>query len=127
MQILDGYREKSGRGKMGWYKGFYCNSSWELAYIIWALDHNLNIIRNKQSYSYIWKNKTKKYYPDFLIDDFIIEIKGYNTLQFQEKIKQFKTDKFVVYYKDDMKTIIAYVIEKYGKNYINLYETFDKS
>jgi hypothetical protein len=28
---VGGLREGSGRGKKGWYKGFYCRSTWELA------------------------------------------------------------------------------------------------
>ena len=41
-----GYRQGSGRGKKGWYKGFFCDSSWELAYVIYCLDHNIDIKRN---------------------------------------------------------------------------------
>jgi len=38
---LGGYQKKSGRGKWGWYKGFWCDSSYELAYVIYNLDHNI--------------------------------------------------------------------------------------
>ena len=30
---------KTGKGKKGWYKGFFCSSTYELAYVIFCLDH----------------------------------------------------------------------------------------
>lgn len=30
-----GYRPGSGIGKQGWYKNYWCDSSWELAYVIY--------------------------------------------------------------------------------------------
>lgn len=45
---LGGYNPGSGRGKKGWYKGFFCDSSWGLAYIIYCLDHNIDIKRNME-------------------------------------------------------------------------------
>lgn len=44
---MGGYRKGSGVGKSGWYNGIYCDSSWELAYVIYHIDNNLPIIRNK--------------------------------------------------------------------------------
>ena len=35
-----GIREGAGRSKSGWYKGYYCNSSYELAWVIYSLDNN---------------------------------------------------------------------------------------
>jgi len=74
-----GYREGSGRGKQGWYKGIHCDSSWELAFLVYYKDHNLNIERCKEKRSYIWNNEVHSYYPDFITDGGIIEIKGYST------------------------------------------------
>jgi hypothetical protein len=45
---LGGYVKGSGRGKKGWYKGFFCDSSYELAYLIYCLDHQINIKRNTE-------------------------------------------------------------------------------
>ena len=36
-----GKRHGSGRGKKGWYKGYYCDSTWELAWVIYQLDHGV--------------------------------------------------------------------------------------
>lgn len=32
---MGGLRHGSGRGKKGWYKGFYCRSTWELAWLVY--------------------------------------------------------------------------------------------
>ncbi|MBR2247609.1 MAG: hypothetical protein IJ880_11435 [Bacilli bacterium] len=114
---------KIGRGKNGKYKGFWCDSSWELAYVIYCLDHNVNIIRNTIGFSYIWENSEHTYYPDFYNKDTneYIEIKGYENDKDKEKIKQFKGIIKVYYYKD-MKPILKYVKEKYGEDFIKLYD-----
>lgn len=57
---LGGYVEGSGRGKKGRYKGFYCDSSWELAYVMYCLDHNICIERNTAKFEYVFEEQTKK-------------------------------------------------------------------
>lgn len=117
-----GYRKEAGRGKMGWYKGYYCNSSWELAWLIYQLDHNVKPKRNTEGFDYIFENKYMKFYPDFILNDKeYIEIKGWITNKDKEKIKQFK-EPLKVLYKKDLKPVFDYVLEKYGKSYIDLYE-----
>lgn len=118
-----GYRPTAGRGKMGWYKGYYCNSSWELAWVIYQLDHNVKFKRNTIGYEYNFKNKIYKYYPDFKLDstEEFVEIKGWLTEKDKEKIKQFQHN-LIVLYKKDMSSILKYVIEKYGEEYTDLYE-----
>jgi len=92
-----GIRKGAGRGKNGWYKGYWCDSSWELAYVIYNLDHNIKFERNKQGFEYIYKNKTHKYYPDFILEDgTYIEIKGHLDDKNKEKIKQFKHDIIII-------------------------------
>lgn len=114
-----GYRYGSGRGKKGWYKGIFCDSSWELAFVIYYLDHNLNIKRCNIERKYIFNDKEHKYIPDFITDDGIIEIKGYSTEKWKAKISQNPDIK--VLYEKDMIKYINYTINKYGKNYILLY------
>ena len=46
--VCSGYHPGAGFGKSGWYRGIWCDSSWQLAFVIYHLDHNLNIVRNKQ-------------------------------------------------------------------------------
>lgn len=61
--------KESGYGKHGWYKEYWCDSSWELAYVIYNLDHNIKFKRNYQGFTYIFNNKLHKFYPDFILED----------------------------------------------------------
>lgn len=115
-----GYRINSGRGKKGWYKGIFCDSSWELAFVIWNIENNKSISRCKEKREYIFNGEKHIYIPDFIVEDEIIEIKGYSSKQWEEKIKQNPDVK--VLYKNDIKPYLDYVILKYGKNFISLYE-----
>jgi hypothetical protein len=118
---VGGYRKGSGRGKNGRYKGYWCDSSWELAYIIYNLDNNIKFERNKKKFPYKYNNMQHWYYPDFKENDYFVEVKGWITEQTKEKIKQFPY-KLKVLYKNEMKDIIDYVVNKYGINYIRLYD-----
>lgn len=112
-----GYREKSGRGKKGKYKGIYCDSSWELAFVVYHLDNELKISRCNEQRKYIFNNVEHIYIPDFITDNGIIEIKGYKSEQWNEKHKQ-NPDIKVLYY-EDMKEYLDYVENKYGTNWID--------
>jgi hypothetical protein len=119
---LGGYRKNSGRGKQGWYKGYYCQSSWELAWVIYQLEHKINFRRNNQGFEYEFENKKYKFYPDFILDDDnYVEIKGYMTEKNKSKFLNFPHKLYIIG-KNDIKQYIEYVQNKYGKNFINLYE-----
>lgn len=117
---IGGYRKGSGHGKSGWYKGIYCDSSWELAFVIYHLDNNLQISRCSELRKYIFDNKEHIYIPDFVTDEGIIEIKGYKTKQWEAKENQNPDVK--VLYKNDIKFYLEYVVQKYGNDYIKLYD-----
>ena len=124
--LSGGLRKGSGRGKKGWFKGYWCDSSWELAWVIYNLDHNIIFKRNLDGFEYEYNNQNRKYYPDFIIDNTYYEIKGRRNFigmdsENQEKIKQFKY-KLIVLYEKDIKPYLGYVIDKYGKDYITMYE-----
>lgn len=119
-----GYVKGSGRGRKGWYKGYFCDSSWELAYVVFCLDHNIPIARNKEYRSYSYKGKTKRYLPDFIVDGKIVEIKGYKTEEWLCKIQD--NNDVIVLYENDIRPYLDYVIEKYGKNFTRLYELEDE-
>jgi len=121
-----GYREKGGRGKSGYFNGIYCNSSWELAYLIYCRDYNINVTRNKEGFHYNFENKKFRYYPDFILDDKIyVEVKGYKDKRYNDKISQFPY-KLEIIDKEKIDSYLKYVIEKYGKNFIELYEEKSK-
>jgi hypothetical protein len=110
-----GLRKGSGKGKHGTYKGIYCDSSWELAFLVYYLEHNLFIERCKERRKYTFENKQHIYIPDFVTDEGIVEIKGYSTKQWEAKIKQ-NPDIKVLYF-DDMQKYLDYTITKYGNKY----------
>lgn len=112
-----------GTAHYGTYKGFHCDSSYELAVVIYCLEHNINIVRNTQGFDYTFNNEVSKYYPDFIINNVYVETKNYWTEQVQAKIDQFPKDlKYAILYYDDIKLCIDYCIEKYGNNFTKLYD-----
>lgn len=118
-----GYRINSTYGHHGWYKGIYCDSSWELAYVIYNIDHGIIFKRNTERFTYTYKGKSHKYLPDFIIGDTYIEIKGRWTDKWQAKLDQFpKSKKLKVLVYKDVKPYIEYARHYYGRNFIDLYE-----
>lgn len=117
---LGGYQQGAGRGKKGWYQGIYCDSSWELAFVIYHKDHNIAIERCKEIRTYTFENKTKNYYPDFIVNSVIYEIKGYYSDQ--AKAKHSDNQDIIILTKDEIQPYIDYVVKQYGKNFISLYE-----
>lgn len=115
-----GYRIGSGYGKSGWYKGIKCDSTWELAFLIYHLDNNLYIKRCNIKRKYFYEGKEHTYYPDFITDKGIIEIKGYKTKQSEEKRKQ--NPDIINIFKEDIQFYLNYVKEKYNKSLIELYD-----
>lgn len=115
----------SGRSKQGWYKGFYCRSSWELAYLIFCIDHKISIEPCRKSFKYMYDGKEHSYFPDFYHPEncCYVEIKGYEDEKVKYKIEQFpENEKLIVLRKDDLADIFSYVETKYGEDYTELYE-----
>lgn len=120
MKIVGGgYRKGSGRGKCGWYREIWCDSSWELAYVIFCIDNNIKIKRNTEKRNYIWKNELHTYIPDFIVNNEIVEIKGYVTEQWKSKL-EYNNDIKVIG-EEEIKFYLDYVINKYGKDFIKMY------
>lgn len=121
---LGGLRSGSGRGKKGWYKGYFCDSTWELAYVIYNLEHNISFKRNSKNFEYKFNNELKRYYPDFILQSGeYVEVKGYYTKQFSAKVSQFPIEEtLIVLDKKTIKPYLDYTIDKYGKDFYNLYE-----
>lgn len=115
-----GYKPGCGRSKHGWYKDIWCDSSWELAFVIYNIEHNILFKRNTTKFNYIYNGKLYNYIPDFILDGIYIEIKGYFTEKDKAKIDQFPY-KIKVLFKEDMKLYLDYVKSKYGKTFYNLY------
>lgn len=115
------YNKRHGNSKQGWYNGIHCDSTWELAFLVYYIENNLYIERCKEKREYIFENEKHIYLPDFITDEGIIEVKGRINKKAIEKQKQ--NPDVIVYNESKMKPILQYVIEKYGKDfYKKLYE-----
>lgn len=120
LKISGGYRKGSGIGKSGWYKGIWCDSSYELVWVIYQLDHNIPFERNKEKYEYNWDGKTLNYIPDFIQNENIIEIKGFANSQTKVKLNTVLNLKIL--FRKDLNIEFEYVESKYGKDFVKLYE-----
>ena len=118
--------DKVGRGKKGIYAGIYCASTYELAFLIYCLDHKIPIMRYPWYYLYTYKNNTYRYYPDFIINNTIIEIKGHYTEIVDYKTASVQDKPIMVLYKRDLLPVFAYIKEVYKKEVDkNLFELYD--
>lgn len=120
-----GYREGSGRAKVGYYKGVYCGSTYELCWVIYNLDHGVKFTR----FNGCLEKDGVKYYPDFLLADktTIVEIKGYEGQTSVDK-KTAVAEAFgynvVVLRKSLLEKEFEYVAEKYSPNFKSLYDDY---
>lgn len=120
--------------KRYFYDNKQFDSSWELAYYIWLKDHNIDFEYHSIFLEYEYNNKKHYYFPDFKIGNELIEIKGdqfldknnnlkkvYNTDDTEkllEKSKCMKNNNVKILTYKDLKSVLEYINEKYGKDYI---------
>ena len=125
--LAGGRREGSGRGIKGKRNGIWCDSSWELAYIIYCEDHSIKFERNTERFYYEFEGKQHYYIPDFIIDGEYIEIKGrrnYDKLSKKCKAKVSSFPKQLkILFESEMKPILEYVTNRYGSDfYLKMYD-----
>jgi hypothetical protein len=109
------FNKHHGNAKQGWYNNIHCDSTWELAFLVYYKEHNFYIDRCNEKFEYIWNNKKHIYIPDFITNGGIIEIKGRKTKQSLEKEKQFPNIKVID--QTLIKPYLDYVINKYGEEF----------
>ena len=112
-------KDRAAAKKVG-IKVFFCDSSWELAYVIYCLDHKIDIKRNTEKRTYEYNGKIKNYIPDFIVEGKLVEIKGYKTDEWLAKLSANPDVK--VLYEKDLQPILDYVIMRYSKKFVELYE-----
>lgn len=123
---IGGYRRGSGRSKSGYYKGIYCGSTYELCWLIHALDTGIKFSR----FEGVLTDGTLKYIPDFILEDgvTIVELKGYEkqeSVDKKTKLAESLGYKVVVLRKDDLQPVFEYVTRKFGtKQYHTLYDGY---
>ena len=113
--------------KYGTYRGIACDSSWELAFVVYNMDRGIDISRNKDYFTYCYDNKQHRFYPDFKLDDTYYEIKGQWTEQETAKINCFPPElNLVVIDIASIGTYMKYCEETYGKNFAAILYEKDK-
>lgn len=104
--------------KRGIYKGIRCDSSWELAFVVWHMEHGKSIRRCTERWPYDMNGKRHIYCPDFVTDEGIIEVKGCKGKTWKYKAAAFPNVK--VYFGKDMQHMLDYVTDKYGKDFCDV-------
>lgn len=125
LKVSGGYRQNANRRYGGFYKGMWCDSRWELAFLIYCLDNKINIIKCNEYFEYILNNKTHRYYPDFKINNVYYEIKGRWRQNLNNKLNSVRAKGFEIklVVKEDMKPYLEYCYKKYKiKNLEVLYD-----
>ena len=75
-----------------YYNNIYFDSSWELAFYIYCVDHGINIERNTHILKYFVNGKERGYIPDFLVNGEFVEIKGDFLWEFEGGSSFFKNE-----------------------------------
>ena len=117
-----GFKERSNsrKYKFGTYKGYYCDSSWELAFLVYNIDHGIQTIRNTEAFPYEYEGKVRKYYPDFIIDGVYYELKGIVTERELAKINQFPKElKIIMITQKEIQKYISYCKITYGNDFVS--------
>ena len=127
---------QSYRAKRYYYNNIMFDSSWELAYYIWLKDNNINFeYQPNISFEYIKDNKIHRYYPDFKVNNELQEIKGthffdkdgqlidpYSKKLLSEKYKCMQDNNIKILKENDIKPILEYIFEKYGRKYLKQFK-----
>lgn len=114
-----GYRRNAGNGKRGSYKGFYCMSTWELAWVVYQLEHGKKVEQCIEKFEYVMNDKVHHYTPDFVINGVYYEIKNWHRPDTDFKVSQFPKDKTLILIegKEQNKMFLEYAKNKYGANF----------
>ena len=83
-----GWRNFGGNGIKGIYEGFTYQSSWELIWIKYHIQKSIPFRRCEEYFEYEFKNKIRKYYPDFFLTEEkrYVEVKGFVNEQVKAKL-----------------------------------------
>ena len=92
-------------------------------------EHGYKEERNKTKYEYEWKGKKHFYIPDFLVDNKLVEIKGFPSSLTEAKLKAVTDKEISILYYKDLEHMMNYIDNKYHtvhtpktNNYETLYD-----
>jgi hypothetical protein len=112
-------------GKCGYHKGVYCASSWELAFLVYNLDLEKEIKRCELTFKYEIEGEEHLYFPDFIMDGIIYEVKGreLEDVKFKTKAVIEAGYKIELIRRKEINPIIKSIKEKYRvKDITQLYD-----
>ena len=117
------------------YDGMQFDSKWELAVWIYYTELGHNISRATQPLLYIHNNVEHNYYPDFIIDGELIEVKGPHFFENGKMVNPFDRSQDELYnakyqcallnnvkFITDATLYLNYVNDKYTKDYLKLFK-----
>ena len=118
------YSNVRNKYKYGTYKGISCDSSYELALVIYLIDNKIQFERNRTiSFPYEYNGSTHNFFPDFIVRNTYVELKNRHSEETEAKCRCIPDNiSFKILYGKDLKPVFDYVISKYGKDYIKLYD-----
>lgn len=119
------------------YDDLLFDSQWELAFYIYHKDNNIPIQKEPCSFEYTYDEKTYTYFPDFKVNDELIEIKGGHLLNEEghwcNPYDHSQDEKYEAKYqcalKNNVKILtnvdeyMQYVENKYTKDFLSLFNT----
>ena len=124
------------------YNELHFDSSWELAYYIYLKDHNIEFEYQPDiKFKYIANEKEHFYFPDFKIDNKLIEIKGdhffdkdgnfrcpFNILnekiqnEYKAKYQCMLDNNVKIMKYNEIRNIMYYIEKTYGKHYLKQFK-----
>lgn len=122
-----------------YYNDIYFDTAPELAYYIWLTDNNISFTYQPNIvFKYKLANKLHLYFPDFLVDNKIVEIKGdhffkkdgtmqnpFNHMQddlYEAKHQCMLENNVYIMRSDEYVKYILYVNDKYGASYLKSFK-----
>lgn len=124
------------------YKGINFDSSWELAFYIWHIDHNIKFEYQPDiMFQYEYDGKIYTYHPDFMVNGKLYEIKGdqyfnkdktamvcpYNhklDKKYNAKYRCMLENKINILTSADIKKYLCYIYEKYDIMYLQQFKRY---
>lgn len=131
------WRDIRSKSQHKYFYGTNCfDSSWELAIWIWAKDKGMSIEQEPVMFEYEFNGNLHKYFPDFRLEDDLIEAKGDHFFREDKMICPFDESKNDLYEAKhqcglknqvkfwrakEMQPVLEYINSKYTADYLKLF------
>ena len=95
------------------------DSSWEVAFYIWHVDHGVDVVHNTTEY--VLRDDGRRVYPDFKVNGKFVEVKGDHLTRYEGwevKKKCYDDNGIDVLFWEGCKGYVEYVEKTYGSGYL---------